>query len=167
MRSIQDLIMAIPSSNDSGLFGEINITPLTDIFLVLLIIFMVGAAVAIESAAHVGLPQARAEAANQPPDNVIVELTGERRILVDNREIGLNDLEPVLHTAMQKSHDKIVIFKGDPKVILGDMVIVLDIAKRAGAQQLGVAISDTEAEGTAPAALPNLAPSFKAKPNTH
>ncbi len=136
--------MAIPSSNDSGIFGEINITPLTDIFLVLLIIFMVGAAVAIESAAHVGLPQAKPAAANQPPDNVIVELTSERRILVDQHEVGLNDLERGAAKALDKSHGKIVIFKGDPKIILGDMVIVLDIAKRAGAQQLGVGVSEAD-----------------------
>jgi biopolymer transport protein ExbD len=142
--------MAIPSGNDSGLFGEINITPLTDIFLVLLIIFMVGAAVAIESAAHVGLPQGKAAPASQQPQNIIVELTAERRILVDQHEVGLNDLEPVLEKALQNSSDKIVIFKGDPKVILGDMVIVLDIAKRAGAQQLGVTVSDTETADTTP-----------------
>jgi biopolymer transport protein ExbD len=150
--------MAIPSSNDSGIFGEINITPLTDIFLVLLIIFMVGAAVAVESAAHVGLPQAKVAPANQPPENVIVELTGERRILVDQREVGLNDLEPVLHKAMEKSHGKIVIFKGDPKVILSDMVIVLDIAKRAGAQQLGVAVSEAQAADTTPVDVPKTTP---------
>jgi biopolymer transport protein ExbD len=150
--------MAIPTGNDSGLFGEINITPLTDIFLVLLIIFMVGAAVAIESAAHVGLPQAKSAPTNQPPENVIVELTSERRILVDQHEIGLNDLEPVLHKAMEKSHDKIVIFKGDPKVILGDMVIVLDIAKRAGAQQLGVAVAEAETAETTPVDLPKAIP---------
>jgi len=146
--------MAIPTGNDSGLFGEINITPLTDIFLVLLIIFMVGAAVAIESAAHVGLPQAKAAPANQPPQNVIVELTAERRILVDQHEVGLNDLEPVLQKAMEKSHDKVVIFKGDPKVILGDMVIILDIAKRAGARQLGVAVAEAEPEAPVPVPSP-------------
>jgi biopolymer transport protein ExbD len=150
--------MAIPSSNDSGLFGEINITPLTDIFLVLLIIFMVGAAVAIESAAHVGLPQGKAQAANEPPQNIIVELTGERRILVDQHEVGLNDLEAVLHNVLEKSGTKVVIFKGDPKVILGDMVIILDIAKRAGAQQLGVAVSDTDSGGATPVQAPNPAP---------
>ncbi len=149
--------MAIPSGNDNGLFGEINITPLTDIFLVLLIIFMVGAAVAIESAAHVGLPQAKAAPVSQPPQEVIVELTAERRILVDQHEIGLNDLEPVLRKAMEKSHDKVVIFKGDPKIILGDMVIILDIAKRAGAQQLGVAVAQAEEAGAA-ADVPVSAP---------
>lgn len=137
--------MAIPSSNESGIFGEINITPLTDIFLVLLIIFMVGAAVSIESAAHVGLPQGQPAPVNPPRQNVVVELTSERRILVDSHEVGLNDLEPVLRTAMDKSRDKIVIFKGDPNVILGDMVIILDIAKRAGARQLGIGELDESA----------------------
>ena len=150
--------MAIPSSSDSGLFGEINITPLTDIFLVLLIIFMVGAAVAIESAAHVGLPQGKAAPASEQPQNVIVELTAERRILVDRHEVGLNNLEPVLRTAMEKSHEKVVIFKGDPKVILGDMVIILDIAKRAGAQQLGVAVSQAEVAEGGPADVPQTTP---------
>jgi biopolymer transport protein ExbD len=150
--------MAIPSGNDGGLFGEINITPLTDIFLVLLIIFMVGAAVAIESAAHVGLPQGKAAPASQQPQNIIVELTAERRILVDQQEVGLNELEPVLQKVLEKSHDKIVIFKGDPKVILGDMVIVLDIAKRAGAQQLGVALAETDAGETAPIDVPKATP---------
>jgi biopolymer transport protein ExbD len=142
--------MAIPSSNESRIFGDINITPLTDIFLVLLIIFMVGAAVSIESAAHVGLPQGPPAPVNQPPQNVLVELTSERRILVDSHEVGLNDLEPVLRTAMDKSRDKIVIFKGDPNVILGDMVIILDIAKRAGARQLGIGeLDESSAEPSA------------------
>ena len=152
--------MALPSSNESGIFGEINITPLTDIFLVLLIIFMVGAAVAIESAAHVGLPQAKPEAVNQPNDNVIVELNGERRIFVDQHEVGLNDLEAAVRKELEKSHDKVVIFKGDPKIILGDMVIVLDIAKRAGAQQLGVSVSEetAAAESTSPIDVPKDSP---------
>jgi biopolymer transport protein ExbD len=152
--------MAIPSSNESGIFGEINITPLTDIFLVLLIIFMVGAAVAIESAAHVGLPQGKQEAANQPPDNVIVELTSERRIYVDQREVGLNDLEAAVRKSLDKSNSKVVIFKGDPKIILGDMVIVLDIAKRAGAQQLGVSVSEQTAatDTTTPIDVPKDSP---------
>ena len=138
--------MAIPTnSSESGIFGDINITPLTDIFLVLLIIFMVGAAVSIESAAHVGLPQGQPAPAIQPPQTVVVELTGERRILVDAHEVGLNELEPVLRNALNKSPDKIVIFKGDSSVILGDLVIILDIAKRAGARQLGLGLSDESA----------------------
>ncbi len=147
--------MAIPSSSsEGGIFGEINITPLTDIFLVLLIIFMVGAAVSIESAAHVGLPQGQPAVANQPPQNVVVELTSERRILVDSHEVGLNDLEPVLRTAIGKSRDKTVIFRGAPDVFLGDLVIILDIAKRAGARQLGMESSGESGGGPGAEAAP-------------
>jgi biopolymer transport protein ExbD len=88
----------------------------------------------------------------------VVELTSERRILVDSHEVGLNELEPVLGKAMEKSHDKIVIFKGDPKVILGDMVIILDIAKRAGARQLGVAVSEESAVDINAQEVPKVTP---------
>jgi biopolymer transport protein ExbD len=150
--------MAIPSNNESGIFGEINITPLTDIFLVLLIIFMVGAAVSIESAAHVGLPQGQPAATSRVAQTVVVELTSERRLLVDSHEVGLNQLESVLRTALDKSQDKIVVFKGDPQVILGDMVIILDIAKRAGARQLGLALADESAADTNPGEVPAATP---------
>lgn len=149
--------MAIPSSSESGIFGDINITPLTDIFLVLLIIFMVGAAVSIESAAHVGLPQGP-PAPVKPPQNVVVELTSERRILVDSHEVSLDELEPVLRTAMDKSRDKTVIFKGDPSVILGDMVIILDIATRAGARQLGIGELDESAVEPSTNQVPEATP---------
>src|SRR5215475_14491796 len=75
------------SNNDRGgaVFSEINITPLTDIFLVLLIIFMVTTAVTIESAAHVDLPKAEAAATpNDKQKSVIVTLTGEHQILVNH-----------------------------------------------------------------------------------
>jgi biopolymer transport protein ExbD len=150
--------MAIPSNSDSGIFGDINITPLTDIFLVLLIIFMVGAAVAIESAAHVGLPQAKSVAPNEHPDSVTVTLTAERGIFVDGQEVGLGDLQPALENAMQRSRGKLVIFKGDPRIILGDMVIILDIAKRAGARQLGVAVAENAPGDTTTGDTPKDAP---------
>ena len=59
--------MAIPTGDQGGIFASINITPLTDIFLVLLIIFMVATAVTIESAAHVDLPQLETPSQAQQP----------------------------------------------------------------------------------------------------
>ncbi len=65
-----------PKSGSGGVFADINITPLTDIFLVLLIIFMVTTAVTIESAAHVDLPKAEAAAnPDEKPKGVIVTYT--------------------------------------------------------------------------------------------
>src|SRR6202035_3358501 len=117
-----------PKSGDGGggVFADINITPLTDIFLVLLIIFMVTTAVTIESAAHVDLPKAAAAAPEEKPKGIIVTYTADHQIMVNSQSVTLEQLQGSLHDALDKSSDKIVIFQGDPKVILGDMVHILD-----------------------------------------
>jgi biopolymer transport protein ExbD len=136
-----------------GVFSEINITPLTDIFLVLLIIFMVTTAVTIESAAHVDLP--KAEAAPQPtdkPKGIIVTYTADHQILVGDKQVTEPELQTTLsqQLAPLQASDKIVIFQGDPKVILGDMVRILDIAKSAGAEGIAIAVSQLPSGGGAP-----------------
>ncbi len=130
------------AETSGGVFSEINITPLTDIFLVLLIIFMVTTAVTIESAAHVDLPKADAPTdPNQKPKGIVVTYTADHLIYVNQQSVVLPQLEGALHDALDKSPDKIVIFQGDPKVILGDMVHILDIAKSAGAEAIAIAVS--------------------------
>src|SRR2546428_12567991 len=80
-----------------AVFTEINITPLTDIFLVLLIIFMVTTAVTIESAAHVDLPKAEAQPQpNEKPKGVIVTLTSEHQIYVNEKNVTEPQLEGAL-----------------------------------------------------------------------
>src|ERR1700675_2905844 len=117
------------SNKGGGVFADINITPLTDIFLVLLIIFMVTTAVTIESAAHVDLPKAEAPTTpTDKPKGVIVTLTEDHQIYVNEKNVNEHELDAVLRDALGKIPDKIVIFQGDPRVILGDMVKILDIA---------------------------------------
>jgi biopolymer transport protein ExbD len=140
--------MAISTGSSGGVFSEINITPLTDIFLVLLIIFMVTTSVTIESAAHVDLPKAEASAATNNPKGVTVAYTSDHRIFVNGISVAQNDLERTIRDSLGKTPDKIVVFQGDQKVILGDMVRILDIAKRAGAEQIAIA---AQANGPAPA----------------
>jgi biopolymer transport protein ExbD len=133
-----------------GVFSEINITPLTDIFLVLLIIFMVTTAVTIESAAHVDLPKAEAPTTNEKPKGVIVTYTADHQIYVNDKSVTEPELMTTLHGALDASPDKIVVFQGDPKVILGDMVRILDIAKSAGASAIAIAVSAGGGGGGAP-----------------
>jgi biopolymer transport protein ExbD len=129
--------------SDSGVFAEINITPLTDIFLVLLIIFMVTTAVTIESAAHVDLPKAEQTQPNEKPKGIVVTYTAEHQIYVGDRNVTLPELQNTLsqQLAPLAPSDKIVIFQGDPKVLLGDMVHILDVAKTAGANAIAIAVS--------------------------
>ena len=120
--------------SDGGVFADINITPLTDIFLVLLIIFMVATAVTIESAAHVDLPKVQSAGDHR-------QAQGRRRDVhrgpSDLRQSGRSDqTQPAaLQRRLEQDPDKMVVFQGDPAVILADMVRILDIAKTAGAQQ--------------------------------
>ena len=131
------MAISMPGGSGGPVFWEINITPLTDIFLVLLIIFMVTTSVTIESAAHVDLPQAE----NTSPENkgVIVTYTSQHELFVNSRDIPERELLPSLREALGKVDEKIVVFQGDRRVLLGDMVRVLDIAKRAGAGTIAIA----------------------------
>lgn len=143
--------MAMTKNQGGAVFSDINITPLTDIFLVLLIIFMVTTAVTIESAAHVDLPKAEAAATpTDKPKGIIVTYNAERQIYVNDKMVTEAELVPTLHAALQNSTDKIVIFQGDPKVILGDMVRILDLSKSAGAEAIAIAVSSLP-PGGAPA----------------
>ncbi len=119
------------------MFWEINITPLTDIFLVLLIIFMVTTSVAVESATHVDLPQAE----NTSPENkgVIVTYTANHELFVNSKDVPENDLQEALGDALGRVDVKTVIFQGDRTVLLGDVAKILEVAKAAGAAQIAIA----------------------------
>jgi biopolymer transport protein ExbD len=157
--------MAISSNQNGGVFADINITPLTDIFLVLLIIFMVATAITIESAAHVDLPKVQAPASTEKPRGVAVMYTADHRIFVNQGEVSEQNLPAALKDAIGKDPDKLVVFQGDPSIILADMVHILDIAKTAGAQQIAIAVakfggpaSGTGGAESGPVAPPEPAP---------
>jgi len=119
-----------------GVFADINITPLTDIFLVLLIIFMVTTSVTVESAAHVDLPLAE----NTSPENkgVIVTYTSQHELFVNSKDVPERELVSSLREALAKIDPKMVVFQGDRKVLLGDMVRILNTAKAAGASTIAI-----------------------------
>lgn len=131
------MAISTPSGGGQGVFWQINITPLTDIFLVLLIIFMITASISVESAAHVGLPLAE----NTTPEKrgVVVTYTIDHEIFVNSKDIPVSELDPVLRAALAKIEPKVVILQGDRKVLLGDLVKLLKIAKSAGAEQIAIA----------------------------
>ena len=127
------------SAEDSsdGLIAEINITPLTDIFLVLLIIFMITTSVMIESAAKVNLP--KATQTTQEARGLTVTITADSKIYVNQMLVDPSQLEPTLRDLLTDDPKKLVILQGDQSVILGEAVRVMDLAKRAGAQAISIA----------------------------
>ncbi len=150
--------MAIQAGNQQGgIFASINITPLTDIFLVLLIIFMVATAVTIESAAHVDLPKLQAPSTSQPK-GITVTYTATHQIFLNAKPVSEEQLGPALKDALVAATDKTVVFDGDARVILGDMVRILDIAKGAGADKVALAVAAGSGGRSESAGEPETAP---------
>jgi biopolymer transport protein ExbD len=129
--------------NGDGIVAEINITPLTDIFLVLLIIFMVTQSAIVESAAKVNLP--KATQTDPESRGITVAVTADNRIFVNNQVVPLAQLEATLHGLLAAGPEKLVCLQGDRSVMLGEAVHVMDIAKRAGAEEFSIAADKDEA----------------------
>ena len=123
--------------NGSNIMAEINITPLTDIFLVLLIIFMITSSAMIESGGKVNLP--KAVATKSETRGTTVTLTPKKEIYLNQRKVTEDTLETALKEALAASTEKIVILRGDKDVLFGDTVKVMSMIKRAGASEIAIA----------------------------
>ena len=123
--------------DNSGIVAEINITPLTDIFLVLLIIFMITSSAMVESGGKVNLP--KAVATQSESRGTTVTLTPKREIFVNQKKVNEEGLEAALQEALNANADKTVILRGDKDVLFGETVRVMSIIKRAGASEIAIA----------------------------
>jgi biopolymer transport protein ExbD len=123
----------------SRIVAEINVTPLTDVFLVLLVIFMITTSMMMESVADVDLPTA-GETTSEGK-GVVVSVTSDQEIFVGDHPIRGDDAELVtaLRDALRQSPDKVVILAGDRSVVLGEVVRVLSLSKEAGATGFALA----------------------------
>jgi biopolymer transport protein ExbD len=133
-------IHSLPSADEStgdDIVAEINITPLTDIFLVLLIIFMVTTSVISSQGKNVDLPSSAV--ASQTPAGVTVTLTADDEVAIDGTVVTGDAIAPALKAALDKAKDKVVVLRGDRAVVLGRAVSILDMAQEAGATGIALA----------------------------
>lgn len=130
---------------EEGIFAEINITPLTDIFLVLLIIFMVTSSVmaSSESASRAGvkvnLPKGATKEVAAGANDVTVAITTEGKMVVDGKEIAADTLRDLFVKAHAKDPDTQVIVQADEATHHGRVVAVMELAKAAGLRRLAIA----------------------------
>ena len=133
-------IHSLPSAGEElgeDIVAEINITPLTDIFLVLLIIFMVTTSVISNQGKEVDLPNSAV--ASTTPTGVSVTVTSSGEVEVDGKAVSKEALPAALKDALDRAKEKIVILRGDKKVLLGQAVNILDLAQEAGAKGIALA----------------------------
>ncbi len=117
--------------------AEINITPLTDIFLVLLIIFMVSSAAMVESGAKISLPEV--ESTSSATREITVSVTPTQEIYVNNVLTAYEDIEGSLRELLAANPEAPVVLEGDRQVLFGEAVQVLSLAQKAGATQIAIA----------------------------
>jgi biopolymer transport protein ExbD len=138
---------ARPDTEDSdAIIAEINITPLTDVFLVLLIIFMVTSSVIANTGKKVDLPEA-VQQSQTPPKAVNVTITEAGVVQVNDQVVKLEQLRSHLEKALAATDNKTVILRGDRKVVLEQAVYVLDQAQLAGAEGFALATKKPKKKG--------------------
>lgn len=131
-------------------FAEINITPLTDIFLVLLIIFMVTSSVIVQQAPggaqtglKVNLPKGGTTDVTARATDLSVAVLSDGRFVVGGNVVSEDELKRAFAKAQQDNPDTVVIVQADEGVPHGTVVLVMEMAKSAGLGQLAIGVRDS------------------------
>ncbi len=126
------------NDNSDSLMAEINITPLTDVMLVLLVIFMVTTPLIMMDSFKLKLPQAET-ASSGTGDGILLAMTADGTIYIDNNPVAVEGLFELMKDRFAEGTAKSVILRADTDTDHGRVIEVLDIAKKAGAGSLSIA----------------------------
>ena len=142
--------MGMGSNRGSGgrvTMSEINVTPMVDVMLVLLIIFMVTAPL-IQQGVKVNLPEAKATPVEAADKKLVLSIDTARRVFIGDAEVALDELEKKLAANAKAQADKEVYLHADRDVPYGVVVEVMAAAQRAGITNVGM-ITDPAAGAAA------------------
>ena len=125
------------------MLAEINVTPLVDVMLVLLIIFMVTAPM-IQQGVDVDLPEARATTMTSDEGKLILTVTKDKRVYLGKMEIAFSEVEDKLKANAKVQSDREVYLHADKRLEYGVVVQVMAAMKNAGVDRLGMVTDPME-----------------------
>ena len=129
--------MVSGQSSRRAALAEINVTPLVDVMLVLLIIFMITAPM-LQHEVEVNLPEVTNKPRTQSEDQFVLTVTKEGSVFLNRKAYTLEALRPHLQVLSQAQPDQEMFLRADAEVPYGRVVQVMDAVKKAGILRLGM-----------------------------
>ena len=139
--------MSMSVKNDSGddddsIVAEINMTPMIDIMLVLLIIFMVSSTAALESGMDIELPKTTLTNEKKEAEILVISLAKDGQVAVHGKKVSNADIKRSIASTLAELKTDSVMLEGDTSANLGKAIEIMDMAKVAGAKNISIAAEE-------------------------
>lgn len=134
--------MSDGGDDDDTIVAEINMTPLIDIMLVLLIVFMVSSTAALESGMDIELPKTALTNEKKEAEILVISLSKNGNVAVHGKQVKPEDISRKIASSLSELKTDSVILEGDTSANLGKAIELMDMAKVAGAKNFSIAAEE-------------------------
>ena len=135
--------------SNHGTMSNINVTPLVDVMLVLLIVFMVAAPL-MTTGVPIELPKTEAKPLPTPSEPLTISVQADRKVFIDKTEIALDELAAKLQALAKNGNDEQLMVRGDTNVPYGAIMEVMGVLNSAGFTKISLVTSPAEKAAASP-----------------